>query len=99
MTRGVRSRPPLPIGGSGLPNLDNFDYEHTSTRQTETSQFEGPPSAHPSRPMVTVVSGGDAGRVVAIDPKVGVSIGRSTECELTLPDPGVSRLHARITMR
>jgi diguanylate cyclase (GGDEF)-like protein len=97
-TRG-RSMPPLPIGGSGLPNLDNFDYEHTSTKQTETNQISVPPSRHPSHPVLTVIGGPDAGRVVSLMEDEAVVLGRGTNCTMMLPDAGVSRQHARVTRR
>jgi two-component system, cell cycle response regulator len=86
------------FGDSGLPNLDNFDYEATSTRQTETSAVAPASSRRASRAMLAVVAGADAGRVIPFDGKE-VVIGRATNCELLLPDPGVSRRHARVVRR
>jgi diguanylate cyclase (GGDEF)-like protein len=89
-------RPPL--GESGLPRLDNFDYESTSTRQTETSHVAPESSRVSSRAVVTVVEGADAGRVVAFGRHTTILVGRATSCQLTLPDIGVSRQHAKISV-
>jgi diguanylate cyclase (GGDEF)-like protein len=92
--RRLSSGPPRP-GTSGLPNLDNFDYESTSSRQTETDRLSPPSSRSTARAVVTVVRGADAGKVVSFD-EAGITVGRATACDLVLPDPGVSRKHARI---
>ncbi len=86
------------VGSSGLPNLDNFDYEATSTRQTETSHVAPASSRRASRAMLVVVAGADAGRIIPFERKE-IVIGRATTCELVLPDPGVSRRHARVLRR
>lgn len=86
-------------GKSGLPNLDTFDFEHTSTRQTDTS-VSAPASTRrmPARPVLTIVEGAEAGNVVAVD-REEVLIGRSADCAVVLPDTGVSRRHARVVVR
>jgi diguanylate cyclase (GGDEF)-like protein len=93
MAAGRRTGPPR--GHHGLPELDNFDYEETSTRQTETNAVATLSMQESSEPTLTVVVGLDAGRVVPLRPEETV-IGRATSCDLVLPDPGVSRQHARI---
>lgn len=98
----MKIRPPHPApptGASGLPNLDNFDYEATGTHRTDT-QVLAPASTRrkPSRAVLTIVEGADAGRMVALD-KPEIVIGRASECALVLPDPGVSRRHARVLVR
>jgi two-component system, cell cycle response regulator len=90
-----KQRGDAPIGASGLPNLDNFDYETTSTGRTETNVIEPASSRRSARMTLTVIAGGDAGRVVPLAPDVTV-IGRAKACTLRLPDPGVSRTHASI---
>lgn len=85
----------FPRGTSGLPNLDNFDYEVTSTRQTETNVIEPSSSRRSARMTLAVLAGSDAGRIVPLGPEL-TSIGRATSCDLVLPDTGVSRKHASI---
>lgn len=87
-----------PTGQSGLPNLDNFDYEATGTHRTDT-QMMTPASTRrkPARAVLTIVEGADAGRMVACDKEI--VIGRASDCALVLPDPGVSRHHARVVTR
>ncbi len=97
---GMKIRPPLhPLpapGASGLPNLDNFDYEATGTHRTDT-QLLAPASTRrgPGRAVLTIVEGADAGKMLPLD-KPEVVIGRGADCALVLPDPGVSRRHARV---
>ena len=90
--RKTRTPPAFSIDNA-LPRLDNFDYEQTSTIQTETNQIEPASSRWSARPTLTVVAGADAGRVVAVESDL-TYIGRATSCALVLPDPGVSRRHA-----
>lgn len=50
-----------------------------------------------TRGLLTVLSGLDQGRVVSIEPGVALTLGRSPECGLFLPDQGLSRVHAQVT--
>ncbi|MFO0666559.1 MAG: GGDEF domain-containing protein [Polyangiaceae bacterium] len=47
------------------------------------------------RGMLTVLTGVNAGQVFSLDKDV-MLIGRGTECDIWLEDPGVSRVHARV---
>lgn len=83
------------LGESGLPNVDELDYEQTSTRATDTNVTAPISSRANARPAITVVAGADAGRVhVLAEPEC--TIGRASTCTLVLADPGVSRVHARL---
>jgi diguanylate cyclase (GGDEF)-like protein len=82
------------VGASGLPNLDDFRTEETSTKQTDTSHRAPPSVRRRVHPTITVLTGVDAGLVVAAEEVV--TLGRGAECTLVLSDPGVSRAHARI---
>lgn len=87
------------VGPSGLPRLDDFEQDVTTTRQTDTDVNAGPASSRASaRAMLTVVAGGDAGRVVSLNSDETV-IGRGSSCHLMLPDEGVSRKHASVRRR
>ena len=102
----MKRKPPPPPAASGLvappsatrlPNLDDFETEATRTRQTETSHRAPASARKRARPTLTVLTGVDAGRVISLDAKT--TIGRASECQLALSDPGVSRRHAMITAR
>lgn len=102
MSAAERERPPSAVasevGESGLPNLGVDPlYEATMTRQTETN-VSAPLSARSSaRPTLMVIAGADAGRVVRVTGDQ-VLIGRKSTCGVALPDPGVSRTHARLVL-
>ena len=89
--------PGPPLGASGLPDLGTFEAEVTSTRNTETSLRSAPPSSRSLRPTLTVLTGFDAGKVVVVSDDM--VLGRASTCALSLTDPGVSRVHARIVRR
>src|SRR5262245_36423186 len=96
-TKRPRILPSESIKGS-LPTLDNYDYESTATRATETKS--GAPGSRRlvQRVVLTIVEGTDAGRFIRVEGKEAV-LGRSPECALVLPDAGVSRRHARVVRR
>ncbi|MFV0633479.1 FtsK/SpoIIIE domain-containing protein [Demequina sp.] len=48
-------------------------------------------------PVVRVIDGPDAGATVAVGP-AGVTVGRSSGCDLTIEDPALSREHALVTV-
>lgn len=86
------------IGESGLPNLGaDPHYEATTTRQTETNVSAPISGRSAARPTLMVVAGADAGRVVRVTGD-HVLIGRASTCDVVLPDPGVSRTHARLVL-
>jgi two-component system, cell cycle response regulator len=86
------------IGASGLPNVSDSDADDESTRRTETNVVEPISSTRQARSFLMVVAGEDAGRLVPFSGEE-IVIGRATSCGLVLPDPGVSRRHARIARR
>jgi len=49
-----------------------------------------------SEPLVGVVNGATGGWVVPLPDKAQLIIGRSAECEISIPDPTVSRRHVRV---
>lgn len=91
------TRPPSSAEIPSIPNLGTFEAEITSTRNTETSGRSIPPSTRAIRPTLTVLTGFDAGKVIAITDNT--TLGRGSDCALALSDPGVSRAHARIVRR
>jgi diguanylate cyclase (GGDEF)-like protein len=74
-----------------------MDAEVTATRQTETKSGPPAPDSTTTRPILTVLTGFEAGRVVAMPSDM--VIGRASDCQLVLSDPGVSRAHVRIVQR
>lgn len=96
----MKPRPPAPhppVGDSGLPDLNPPDIEVTATRQTETQLNASRGKAPSTRPILTVLTGFDAGKVLPIVDNL--VIGRGSDCGLVLSDPGISRAHARVTKR
>ncbi len=92
------AKPPKPqLGASGLPQLDDFEPDVTTTRQTDPT-MSGPASRMSARPMLTVVSGLEAGRIVAFD-RDEIVLGRGSTCHVVLPDDGISRMHAVVRRR
>lgn len=93
-------KPPQPrVGATGLPRLDDFEQDVTTTRQTDPQMAAGPASSKLSaRAMLTVVSGIEAGRVIGFEGD-DIVIGRNSSCHLVLPDDGVSRRHAAVRRR
>ncbi|MBK8047831.1 MAG: FHA domain-containing protein [Anaerolineales bacterium] len=67
---------------------------------TELSQDTPSSSTEPARPresaMLVLQRGAESGRRWPLDRARALTIGRSDECDITLPDRQVSRVHARI---
>jgi diguanylate cyclase (GGDEF)-like protein len=66
----------------------------TLSRATEKA-LSVPAHINPDRATLTVLTGLNAGQIVALDAAESI-IGRGTEAELWLEDPAISREHARI---
>jgi two-component system cell cycle response regulator len=64
-------------------------------RTTETEVVIAPPSSLGSRPMLTLLSGVNAGQLFAIE-RAETVLGRAREAWVRLDDVGISRRHARI---
>jgi two-component system cell cycle response regulator len=93
------AKPPKPhVGASGLPRLDDFEQDVTTTRQTDPVMSMAPASRMSARPMLLVVAGLEAGRLIAFDRDM-IVFGRGPTCDVVLPDDGVSRKHAIIRRR
>ena len=54
------------------------------------------PSRGESRATLTVLTGMQAGRMVAIDATAGITVGRAADADLPVEDAGVSRQHLRV---
>lgn len=67
--------------------------EHTSI-----AQFTGLEGQKDQRlvAMVQITTGGENGKILAIDEEKGLSMGRAKECDLPVNDPSCSRRHAEI---
>ncbi|MBK6518617.1 MAG: SpoIIE family protein phosphatase [Polyangiaceae bacterium] len=64
-----------------------------SASETVMSQREL--DAQPTRGVLTLTTGAETGRVISIEDR-GVTLGRSEECSVCLPDLSLSRVHARV---
>ncbi len=60
---------------------------------------EKPLGRHRESAMLVLQRGSEAGRRWPLDRMRPITIGRSEECEITLPDRQVSRFHARVSWR
>ena len=86
------------IGETGLPSLDSFDGEPTSTGQTETIRVsEAETAGSAEHPVLMIIKGLESGRVIRIG-RAEVTMGRARDCALVLADRGVSARHARLTL-
>jgi hypothetical protein len=73
------------------------DIEKSQESSTPVEMpLDGPPRARESA-MLVLQRGAESGRRWPLDRNRPVSIGRSDECDITLPDRQVSRFHARIS--
>ncbi|MGO8992013.1 MAG: GGDEF domain-containing protein [Polyangiaceae bacterium] len=72
--------------------------EDTSLTRATEKTLSVPTSVNPDRATLTVLSGIDAGQVLALDGLEHV-LGRGTEADLWLEDPAISRAHARVVRR
>jgi two-component system cell cycle response regulator len=67
----------------------------SEARTTETEVVVAPPSALPNRPVLTLLSGVNAGQTFSIERSATV-IGRARDAWVRLDDVGISRHHASI---
>jgi len=68
---------------------------YSEARTTETEVVVAPPSSFPNRPVLTLLSGVNAGQIFSIERSVTV-IGRARDAWVRLDDVGISRRHACI---
>ena len=66
---------------------------------TEMTQNEPPITRNRENAMLVLQRGAEAGRRWPLDRTRPLTIGRSTDCDIALPDRQVSRFHARIIWR
>lgn len=89
-----------PIGGRTgpyrPPSERPWEDEETTTSARMTEPYSTPPAARPrTKASLTVISGPETGRVIAV--AESCLIGRGRECTVQVEDTSVSRLHARIS--
>lgn len=93
----------IPVSGlEQVPNSLNDNPSATAHRRpqatiddSERSSVASPPPEHKDRAVVTVLSGPGQG-VVGLIGRDGVTLGRSDIADVVIPDPSLSRVHARI---
>jgi hypothetical protein len=96
------SPPPLPPAPDMPPvDLPVLQFNFTGVNVTEPPAVEEAPSpAAPSGPVLyhlVVEEGPDSGLRAPLHAGQSLTVGRSSGADLALSDPGVSRLHCRIT--
>lgn len=83
------ARPP-----DSLPPFPSFSRDEPTTSQTGMHSLPVGPAEE--RPVLSILTGLSAGRVFPLEQDT-IIIGRSQDCHIALADPGVSRVHAKIT--
>jgi two-component system cell cycle response regulator len=83
-------------GGAGAE--EGWLGEDTSLTRATEKTLSVPASVNPDRATLTILSGLNAGQILALDAFEHV-IGRGTEADIWMEDPAISRLHARIARR
>jgi len=81
---------------SAAPASEDSSSPFSESRTTETEIVIAPRSIAPNRPILTLLTGVDAGQIFAIDRAQAV-VGRAREAWVRLDSVGISRKHARIT--
>ena len=71
--------------------IEDHTVDDVSTRRLALDLF-----AMPTQPTIMIVEGNDVGRTLVIGDTAPTRIGRSSACELALPDVAVSREHASV---
>jgi two-component system, cell cycle response regulator len=82
------------VAGAAIAPMEDDDIELDRTTERQLVAL----SEANQRPVVTVLTGLNAGQVLTIDEEE-ITIGRGIETNLCIDDPGVSRKHARIILR
>ena len=62
----------------------------------KTAVSEAPKALERGRGLLTVTTGVEVGRVIPVELGSPLTFGRSEECNVRIPDAGLSRVHARI---
>jgi diguanylate cyclase (GGDEF)-like protein len=87
--------PPSPSPFADARPDDVEDEMDGEARTTETQVVIAPPSVSPGRPLLTLLSGVNAGEIFSLD-QVETVIGRAREAGVRIDALGISRSHARI---
>jgi two-component system cell cycle response regulator len=83
-----------PPSGEAKPD-DPGEPPYSEARTTETQVVVAPPSMTPDRPVLTLLSGVNAGQMFAVERQESV-IGRAREAWVCIDAVGISRRHARV---
>jgi two-component system, cell cycle response regulator len=81
------------------PSRESAGEDHSpfsESRTTETEIVIAPRSIAPNRPILTLLTGVNAGQIFAID-RAQMVVGRAREAWVRIDAVGISRKHARIT--
>jgi two-component system cell cycle response regulator len=94
-TQKLSTLPPDEAPSSRRSNLEEFQDEESSTRDTDAAIPILAPATEHTRAVVTVVTGPGAGRVFSVSGET--ILGRGREAQVRIDDGGASRAHARIS--
>ena len=92
------TEPPVTVRVPRVLNDDGWLGEDTSLQRATEKTLSVPTSVNADRATLTVLTGLNAGQILALDGLEHV-LGRGTDADLWLEDPAISRSHARVTRR
>lgn len=71
----------------------------TLSEDVETPSIVPRPPSEKNRGVLTLLTGPLRGTIITLDERGDVTLGRSKEASVLIPDPGLSRIHARVFRR
>lgn len=91
--------------GNGTNELPPGRLSYRPEQSTLVDEVENSPSLVPkaatekNRGVLTLLNGALQGTIIAIDERKDLTLGRSKEAAVLIPDPSLSRIHARVFRR
>jgi two-component system, cell cycle response regulator len=92
------TEPPVTVRMARVLSDDGWLGEDTSLQRATEKTLSVPTSVNADRATLTVLTGLNAGQILALDGLQHV-LGRGTDADLWLEDPAISRNHARVVRR
>lgn len=93
MTTGKRSSEGL------APRVSYRPEQATLIEDVESSSLIPRPPTEKNRALLTLLTGPAQGTIVQLDQRREVTLGRGKRANVLIPDPGLSRVHARVYRR
>src|SRR4051794_11720680 len=73
--------------------------QSTLIEDVETPSLAPRPPAEKNRALLTLLTGPLQGTIIQLDTRNDLTLGRSKQAGVLIPDPGLSRIHARVFRR